>query len=196
MTDVTHTFAADGTILASELNTNFDDVIAMLSAIGPDQLAGGITADQLTDRYAVSYARQQILPITAGTDIATPTPTVYTLPGAMTVVSRFHPTLKANTVNYLTHIEIEVVHTDVSGVDYPQIDFRLNGTTIIADTTVLLDTVDSKYIIARDAPMDNPLTPLSDGDFVDIRLGGENGTAATQLRGLTVTFGLKTILIA
>lgn len=189
MTSVSYSFSANTTATASEVNANFNDVIALASAIGNDQLVGGITADKLAAKNAVSWVALPILPISYLQDLAAPD--TYIIPTAMTTLAKFQPVMKAGVEGYLCAIIVHVIARATGGSGgNPQIDFRLNGSTVIGGAAIQLATDDNSYLIAANDPIANPLMSLTDGDYIEIRMGS-SAADSPEARGVNVYLAMK-----
>lgn len=201
MTSVTHP-ALSGTIVASQLDTNFSDVVNLVSSVGNDQLAGGITADKISDRYTISHDTITVVPSLKTTDgsgtdslddLVTSTRLWAFSGGAVSVDAyEWQPILKSGMEAYLCSISIyvRVVEND------PIIRFYLNGTSstgsLVGGSGVTLLADGTTYTLANTDPIANPLLAISNGDFININLFA-NG-AASSMKGLYVTFGVKYVL--
>lgn len=197
MTSVTFT-SLSGTITASQLDTNFSDVVSIASSVGNEQLSGGITADKLTDRYSVTYDTLHLVPLMAATagSANLGTTTAFTMTAAQKVLlMTWQPIMKAGMEAYLSSIV-------VSGLDVannPGISFYLNGTSaggsLLGGTTITLAASNTLYTLGQTDPIANPLLAFSNGDYLSI-YAVDAGAAASTLRGVTATICMKYVLQA
>lgn len=208
MTVVTNTFAADNPIVASALNQNFNDLLALVGQIGADQLAGGITFDKLTDRYAVSWAHTTIVPGTvfnnagsqnelldvsdAASSVANNAYLMDDGSGGEIVVDRIQPPLQNSSIGYLC--AIMTYAGAINATNYPYVAYYLNGTTQIGGANINLTSSDTVFLTAKQNPLTDALVPITNGDFIEIRTG-LGGVATPALgRSITATFCFKHIL--
>lgn len=197
MTDVTYNFAANANILAAEVNQNFDDVVALATSVGNEQLSGGITVDKLSDGYAVSWDSVQLVPYSAAhTAVALQSPEMYTIPTSFIALDKWQPILKNGVEGFLCAIVIYVRDITISTATYPAVKFLLNGSTTLGGQFATLDVDDEFTYIAANDPIANPLCALSDGDYIEIQMGPSTGSAAAEIRGCRAMFITKYKLVS
>lgn len=189
MTDVTVTFA-DGTVpLASDLNNLANELIALATAVDAGSLLGGITSDQLADKYAPSMVPITILPFTSGADASVPAG--FTLPAAATVFQTVQPMVKPGWECFLVGYRVKAVEVDVGAADTVQFRIRRNGSVTIGAQLDL--AVDNQwYSVANLDPFTAPATSLADGEYLDIEMWS---TAGAQPRGVYVELTFKYQLV-
>lgn len=198
------TLASGAVISASELNSNFSDVVSMVSSVGNDQLAGGITSDKLADRYTITYDTICVIPPVFTKDTGTGTDTVE---GTNEVligdngadapdVMQWQPIMRDGMEAYLCSINVY----SKSSTDNPVIRFYLNGSVsagtgaLIAGTGITLGD-DSFQTLAQSDPISQPLITMTNGDYITINLYA-NTSASAAVRGVYVTFCMKYALQA
>ena len=180
---VTHTLGATDTIDASKLNTNFDDIEAILNGglkTGHIHPQAGIVADQIADRWAISKRTIQLIGRQSdnsgsSNDISSSVEVV--CPSSLT---RFHyEEIIASDGQpgflYCVQWWAEAVTSPSGG--YPAVDLRINGATV--GGTVTLDTSNNIYRINADNPVQNPMVAIADGDSLELRVGLTSGSTAT-----------------
>jgi hypothetical protein len=59
-----------------------------------------------------------------------------------------------------------------------------------------LDFTDDTFISIQNDPIANPLCSMSDGDFLEFRLGPSTGSDNPQIRGLNAVLTMKYNLVA
>lgn len=192
MTSVTNSLAADAAILASALNTNFTDLVSLATAVGNEQITGGLTYDKLADRNGPSWVCIPLVPYCFSANMQTATD--FTIPTAMTAIARFVPIMKAGVEGFLCGIAVNAMEATKVGASTPRIQVYLNGTTLLAtlDLSAATDTI----LQAQNDPLANPLCSLSDGDYLEIRLGPDTGTDAAIVRGVNCYLAMKYQLCA
>lgn len=196
MTSVTYP-SLSGTITASELDTNFSDVVSIASSVGNEQLSGGITADKLTDRYSLSYDTVCCVAHTVNGDAALTGTTQLTMGGAntATLVMTWQPIMKAGMEAYLSSITVQAAGVTNS----PLISFYLNGTStggsLIGGTAIAMATAATVYTLGQTDPIGTPLLAMTNGDYINIYMVQNTGGNA-QCRGVYVTFCMKYVLQA
>lgn len=200
------TLASGAVISASELNSNFSDVVSMVSSVGNDQLAGGITSDKLSDRYSITYDTICVIPPvlaydtagTAGTDTVEGNNEVAVGDDGADApdVMQWQPIMRDGMEAYLCSINVYCK----SSTDSPQVRFYLNGSVsagtgaLISGTGVTLG--DNEFAtLAQTDPIAQPLITMTNGDYITINLYA-NTSATAAVRGLYVTFCIKYALQA
>jgi hypothetical protein len=185
-----------GTVVASELNANFSDVVSLVSSVGNDQLAGGITANKIADRYTITFDTICVLPVQSAADLTADVGFTITATTKADIM-QWQPVLQDGYETWLTSIQIYLTNRDTANA---KIGFYLNGDgatptgALIGGTQIDLDTDNYIWTLASDSPLTTPLIPFTNGDYITIGLqGAASGTA--ELRGLYVTFGLKHVLV-
>lgn len=200
MTSVTYP-ALSGTITASELDTNFSDVVSIASSIGNEQLAGGITADKITDRYALSHETICLVPAvvaSSGGAITFASEETVAFNGAndTSLILQWQPIMKSGMEAYLTSISVQGAEVANS----PEVNFYLNGDSsggsLIGGTGIALAASATIYSLAQTDPVANPLIPMTNGDYISIYLVDSGGASRSACRGVYVTFGMKYVLQA
>lgn len=190
MVSLTKTWVSGETLTASDINTNFQEVVTLLSTIGNDQLNGGITSDKLSDNHGVSWSNFTLLPhsgdpadYSAVTEIA--------LPATMTTFLKFAPIMKAGIEGYLCGIIIYCANRTAAAGASPGIQFLLNGSTTIGGQAIELTTDDQLYLVAYNDPITNPLATLSDGNYITVQMGSYTGANNPTAAGVYVSFAMK-----
>jgi hypothetical protein len=203
MSSVTYP-ALSGTITASQLNTNFSDVVSLASSIGNDQLAGGITADKLSDRYSVTYDTITLVPGVftidsggPGTDTIEGTNEVLVGNSGSDSVDymQWQPIMRAGMEAYLCSINIYVK----TNTNSPQIRFYLNGSStsgaLIGGAAITLSADNTLYTLGQTDPIANPLIAMTNGDYITVNFYA-NTSATAALRGCYATLCMKYVLQA
>jgi|SRR3972149_931203 len=191
MSDLTHSFSAGQTIVASQINQVLLDLNSLIHAVGNNQLVGGITANKLIDRHALSWMHYPIVSRAPTGDFATPVGLV--LPAAETELARISPVIKPGFQCYLCAIVTHVIDYDVGGTDNPKLNYKRNGTTKLGGADLTLDTDQARILIGSDDPIADSVTALDDGDYVQINLWGPTGSPAPA--GVDAYFAFKHILV-
>jgi hypothetical protein len=196
MAGVTHT-GLSGTILGGQLDTNFSDVVSIASSIGNDQLVGGITADKLTDRYALSYDTICLVAHTVNGDAALTGTTQLTMGAAntATLVLTWQPIMKTGMEAALCSITVQAAGVANS----PLVSFYLNGTSsngsLIGGVPIAIVNAAELNTLAQTDPIATPLVAMSNGDYINIYMV-QNAAGTATCRGVYVTFGMKYVLQA
>lgn len=200
MTSVTFT-SLSGTITASQLDTNFSDVVSIASSVGNEQLSGGITADKLTDRYSVTYDTICLVPNapnSSGGAITFASEEVIAFNGANdeSLVMTWQPIMKAGMEAYLSSITVQGVEVE----DSPQVAFYLNGDSsggsLIGGIEITLAASATLYTLGQTDPIANPLIAFSNGDYINIYLVDSGGAGRSKCRGVYATICMKYVLQA
>lgn len=203
MTDVTHIFNAGETVLAANVNQNFQDLLGLISALPASKLEGSIPFNKLLHNKGLAWSTLQMVPPTGAASAGgqpSLDPAAWTtgtlLPAARPATAnnlKIQPVVLPGWQVSLVAVVVHVLRYDVSGTDQPRIDFRHNGTTQLGGGDVILNTNDQIYLIARNDPVLNPLRAFADGDYLEIAMWGPSGTPEPV--GLTVTLGWKHRLV-
>lgn len=199
----TFTFAANGSIRASEINTNFTDVETLAKAIGADQLLGGISASQLSDRYNVDtqaiplLAAKRAYSATGDLASATAADILWTVDPAGTSLGKIKPVLKSGYESFLCAVKFHVIAPDQNGATkWPNIAVYRNS-TLLGGGGVDLDVADNFYELSNADPISQPLSAFGNGDYLEFFLG-ESAAGASgppRIRGLMVSVTLKHVLV-
>jgi hypothetical protein len=196
MTSVTHSLAADAAVLAANLNTNFADAVSLATAVGNEQITGGLTYDKLADRFALSWICVPVVPI--GSDESLETPADYTIPTAgYDPVAYFPPVMQAGAEGFLCAVTANCVAMGVISTSSPSIRIYLNGTILLG--TLNLTGAGAALTARLGHPSDaiaNPICSMSDGDYLEIQYGPDQGSGAATVRGLNVYLAVKYQLVA
>lgn len=186
---VTHVFGADQTIVASNLNDNFNDILSALSSINNSQLAGGITRDKLAQNKSLSITQKCAVPFTSGADLGSPAG--FVAPASYAEIApRFFPIVESNTSAFLVAIVVHVMNADTGGSDYAKMRFRLNNTTVIVGEFDI-DQDDHVIILSYGTdPVADPLITLSNGDYITTEMVKVSATAP-EVSGVDTAFVIK-----
>lgn len=152
----------------------------------------GIDKSKLSQRSASPPIVVILFPFGQSADWAATPPTPYTLPAALTVMSRFRVSVASGQRAYLGVVEWCPEDVTIGGADYPQVDVQVDGVTI--GQAVTLDTDAAYFRIANANPLTSPLYPLNDNSVVTLRVG-KTGAGAASIRGLSVRLQLVTELV-
>lgn len=199
MTDVTHIFDPGDTIIAANVNQNFDDLLGLISSIPASKLEGSIPFNKLLHNKALSWSSFDLIPPYGAASAAgqfTMDGAAWTngilLPVARPAAARLkkiQPVVLPGWQASLVAIIVHVIDFDVTGADAPLIDFRHNGTTQLGGGNITLDQDDEMFLIARNDPVTNPLRAFADGDYLEIGLWGPSGTPEPV--GISITLAWK-----
>lgn len=200
MTSVSYP-SLSGTIVASELNTNFSDVVSIASSVGNEQLSGGITADKLTDRYSTTYDTVCLVPAilaSSGGAITFATEETVAFNGAndTSLILTWQPIMKAGMEASLSSISVQAAEV----ANTPKVAFYLNGTSaagsLIGGAAISISTAATVYTLAQTDPIGNPLLAMTNGDYINIYMVDSGGASRSACRGVYVTFCMKYVLQA
>ena len=196
MSDLEYSYdlTASATASASEVMANFDDVATYASLVGGDRIDPENPIDKtgISDRFIIVPVVLEVVPFTS--DASWESTALFTLPGTMTTIGPRHRQLLATGQRAsLQKIEYYAEERDADAVtttDYPQMQFFKN-TVQVGDTVNPIVAGAWVEAVALADPGSMPIAQLADNDSLTVKLGGQNGTAATRVRGLTVVFHVK-----
>ncbi len=173
---VIHEFTDGQALTHTQLNENNQAIEGKFGQIMGADLSSqaGITAGQITDRYAGSGVTPVcILPHTSGTAVGSG---LFDLINGTTVHFRTRVTTKPGQYLALVSFHFYVVEHAAA----PKLAVRRNGATLFGDITI--DADDSEYFLANNNPWTNPLAIFADGDeFEVVSIGA---SSADKLRGV------------
>lgn len=186
MTIVSNVFSS-GVISASEMNTNFNDLSSAIDSITTANISAsaGIVSGQLADKYSLAPWHFNLLPFSAGADLASPTS--FLCPIANTEILTAKAQLRSGKSAAICVVEIALNYVSAASGTYPLITVY-KGTTVLGGTGKTLDATGYHNIFYTN-PIDTPLISLQDQDVIKFSLDGQ-GVQPT-LRGLSVTLWLK-----
>jgi hypothetical protein len=205
MVAVTHIFGASDTIVASEINTNFDDLEAALANLDTTNLAddAGIRATQIADRYSVHHDTFWLVPpldTAAGQiDAEEPPPGAPTdagipvfqgggqyVNGTPYTVMQYRMTLDGAQEAYICEVELRLARRTANT------EFRLLKQSVVVGGASIPLSADRTYYRLRNAnPIDSPIAAVSDGDILEFQLAAV-AAGTDQLRGLSIRITYKT----
>jgi hypothetical protein len=200
MTSVTFT-SLSGTINASQLDTNFSDVVSIASSVGNEQLSGGITADKLTDRYSVTYDTICVIPSiinsSGGAILFNGNERiVFSAANQTGLVLTWQPIMKAGMEAHLCSISVQALAV----VNDPEVNFYLNGDnssgSLIGNQPITLAANATRYTLGATDPITNPVIAFSNGDYISVYTTDSGGGSRSEMRGVYVTFCMKYVLQA
>lgn len=198
MTSVSYTNLS-GTIVASELNSNFSDVVSIASSVGNEQLSGGITADKLTDRYSLSYDTMCLVPAMVASSggaitFATEEIISFASANATSLMLTWQPTMRTGTEAYLCSIQVQAAEVS----NDPEVACYLNGTTtggsLIGGDAITLAAAATPITLAQPDPISAPLIAMTNGDYINVYLQDSGGDSRSGCRGVYITFCMKYVL--
>lgn len=197
MVAVTNVFGAMDTVVASQLNTNFDDLEAALASLDTSNLAddAGIRSTQLADRYAVWHDSFFLVPPVQnyGTgpvhqlrrEAETGANTGVIIDGNLvagnwgTFLSE-HAVFDSAQEVYLCEIEVRVAFRSAN----TQFRIQIDGVTV-GGAGVTLDTNGAYYRIRNSNPIDDPIYAVPDGAVITYDLNPV-GTGTDFIRGVHI----------
>jgi hypothetical protein len=197
MVQVSNVFGASDTIVAADVNENFDDLEAAVSALDTSNLAedAGIRATQLADRYAVWHDSFWLVPpINSGATAliregnTTAGLLVYEAgdtDGTFYTLLTQNVTFDGAQEVYLCEVELRLANRSAN----TQFRMQINGVTV-GGSAVTLDTDAAFYRLRSPSPIDDPVFAVQDGDVITFDLAAVD-TAADVLRGLFVRLTWK-----
>lgn len=194
---VTNIFTAGSVIVASEVNQNFDDLSDRIAAIDSSDIDpnAGITASQLSDRYALDTFVVEVLPVSADPDLSSiGAGSVYTLPAALTTLKKFHYATKTGKGAFLAEVEGFALDVTAASGDYPTLAVYQNG-VLLGGGAVTLDADDGYFRMRHTNPTDSPLVAVADGDEFEIKMGS-SGSNNPKARGVSVRFTMKSEVVS
>lgn len=203
---VTYSFSASTTISASQVNTNFTDLLNELSGLTTSDLAAnaGIVSTQLADRFAYPFFLIHLTPtlqpqaLIAGANAYTLSETVMpnanTFAGA-TEVWRMYVQKRTGKGVYLCSAVVYCQDLDRPTADAdPAVWISKNG-TVIGGSEARILAADTAYFLRNSNPFDSPIASFEHDDYISIRLGTSTVAAAdTEISGLTVGLYFKSEL--
>lgn len=191
-----HVFADGDLILADEINDNFNTLVDGLTSVDGSQIDpnAGLRSTQLADRYAVSYASVELLPVTAGSSLATPT--LFTIPVALTTVKKLQIVGALGRSMFLASIVIHKIAVAGGATgDLPIVSILLNGSTV-GGAGVVMATDREFFVLAFGNAVDDPIVSLNDGDILTFQIGVDGADTDVTARGLSVFLTFKTELVS
>lgn len=196
---VSYLFSANGLISAAELNTNFQDVLDELTNLDTSNLSAtaGIVSTQLADRFAYSKDTVHLAPYYIQNVTPADTELTY-LPsgsGSGTGVEVWRSYIQARSGKslWLCGVSIYAQTVSINGgtpTAYPAVWVMRNG-AILGGSNAEVRASDTVYYLKNTNPFDDPITSLSDGDYLTIGLGTAAAAADTGWAGVTVDFWYK-----
>lgn len=204
MTLVPNSFSAGGTIVAADVNENFDALEAHLTQIVDADISpdAGISRTKLLHPYSVDSMEVVI----AGDPGSAASPSLlnsvsYAPPDVTTatsLVKRIYLRAPASGRRYLVSIEgyAAVLSPGVTPTANIQMWVYLNGTggTLLGGNSVTMSTQGPHRLPNSPPSFDSPLTPIQDGDYLEFYLGRTATASATPptVRNLTFVLHFKT----
>lgn len=190
MVEVPNVFSSGATIVADDVNANFDTLEAALSNLANANLSdtAGITSAKLTDRYAIIPIVFQLVPNTSGTDLAAPAE--FTTPATDVVLHRHRVTLRTGQEAYLCEVEFYVHDITLATTAYPTLGIQVQG-TVVGGSTVTINNDEQYWRIRNSNPLDSPFLALNDGDVIGITVGRSDTSAFPLIAGVWVRLVLK-----
>lgn len=209
MSDLSIVFGANEVLTHTNLNQVLQELEGFTRAVSSGQLLGGITLDKLADNAAWSAMFVPVLPhiapytstegaagATIANDLSGANPRGFIIPTAWAnMVPTIQPVIKpgweCDLCCYIVHC---IAYDEGANTDAPEIRVRRNATVTIGQAEISLDTNDNMWLVANSDPIANPISPLADGDYLDIQMQGASGTP--RPRGVGVTLVFKHTLVA
>ena len=200
---VTNDWSSGDTLAADDLDQNFTDIETVLNGgIKTDHLSStaAIKATQIADRYHIVKTVIPLVPYSAipqpggaaATDNLAAQQAVFTSTteffapdsGLEKTLYKHEIITNSGHEGFLYAIHVYVIDVTISGSTWPELSFYLNGSLI--GQTIALNADAAHFKLHANSPFTNPLTSLTNGDVIEIKLGsGSSGTEA--LRGVTAT---------
>lgn len=200
MVQVSYVFASTDTLDASKLNTNFSDITAALSQLRSSNLAAdaGIISTQLANRYYTDEFSFFLVPLAAGAAIdadGTIGSNYFTVPSALSDITKRKITLKSSQECYLSEVEVYATASVIGTADYVTFAIK-KGSTTLGGSAVTLNASSAYFRIRASNPLDNALCAVQDGDEFTFQLGTTGGGGTPHVRGLFVRLVFKKELIS
>ncbi|MGH1502794.1 MAG: hypothetical protein ACRBI6_04505 [Acidimicrobiales bacterium] len=194
MTVVTNVLSNGNAVDAAQLNTNFNDLIALATSIPAGNLQGGINASQLADGNGLVHVAKTIAGFAPNGDLTSPSG--LTIDATPRIAEVIQPTVRDNWEAYLCSFRLNVIEADLgAGVDDWNFELRKNSGAVVGGTTVVVDGAlnDRQYLVGNADPIANPLTSFADGERFLAYIWDASGTA--QPRGVTLDVVFKYALV-
>lgn len=209
MSDLSIVFGSNEILTHTNLNAVLQELEGFTRAITPAQLLGGITLDKLADNAAWSTFFVQVIPMVApytSTEGAAGATIANNIDGAnvrgfiipaawFRMVSVIQPVVKpgweCDLCAYLVHAQ---AYDEGANTDAPEIRVRRNGTVTVGAAEIVLNVNNNNWLVANNDPIANPISPMADGDYLEIEMRGPSGTP--RPRGIGITFVFKHTLVA
>lgn len=189
MTQVTNSFSAGNTIVATDVNQNFDDLEAAIDDLDTSNLAAdaGIVSTQLADRYSIFAIPVALAPYES--DATWTGGQSFTLPTAATELWRQNLRNKSGRRAWICIAAVRNVAAS-TGANEVRITIKLGSVTLGGTYKALTNA--GEDTLERTNPFDNPLIEYSDGDDLIIEV---SGTGTPTVQGLNILFWCKAELI-
>lgn len=200
---VTYTFASGNVISATELNTNFQDVLNELTGITVADLhaSSGLLSTNLSDRYAIITENINLVPrytfVTALAAIGPAVEGAFFMPNNAvspgTEVWRKYLDLRSSKSAFLCAVSVYLGTRDPSATghaQHPQVWVTYNG-NVLGGSGVQLNASNTVFRLRNTNPFDNPLVSLSNDDYLSIGFGVSAAATNVNLNRLSATLTYK-----
>ncbi len=202
MPSVTHVFGATSTIVASQVNQNFDDLEAALVSLDSSNLTddAGIRATQLADRYAVwhdafwlvpplqLYGTGPVLQLKREAEIDANSGIIIDSDLGASTMGTFltqRVTFDDAQEVYLCEVEVRVGYRSAN----TQFQLQLNGVTV-GGAAVTFANNNYYYQIRNTNPIDDPFFAVTNGDVLTFQLATPT-PGTDMIRGVHVRLTYK-----
>lgn len=201
---LTYSFSAGATLNATEMNTNFADVLAELSSLTSADLSStaGLVSTQLSDRYSYPTFTVHLAPYygpqinTDAALAATYHPVRTFMPNTTTGTEVWRHYVQKRTGKGLYLCSVVVYCQDVNvptAGAYPAIWVK-KGTTTLGGGAAQVQADATAYYLRNSNPFDNPICSLDHDEYISLSVGVVAAAANTHVSGLSVTFTFKSEL--